>query len=162
MSNKERPQYADQKGAIQLGFDGNILIAEKQFLPTNGTSGYAPGCILFIRGVSGDIARYSNLGTALSCNFALGTGISSRLGLAAVTGTLDVVTGLTIVTTVIVTLQEDANLNGMWVTATIGNQSGAPASGSIRISVWKPTSSGDVTPIPSIVAKNIQWFAAGT
>jgi len=75
----------------------------------------------------------------------------------------DVATGLTTVTNVFVTMVGDPSMTHMYSTATIGNQTGAPASGSIRIKSWKPTAVGDATPIPSTdVFANVAWIAIGT
>ena len=164
MSNKSRPHYADQKGAIQLGLDGNILFAEGVAVPANGASGYAPGCHFFVRGAAGAAAVFQNNGTAAACAFALATGgLQMRAGVATVTGSGTVVTGLTTVTSVQATMQADASLtNGTTATATIGNQAGAPAAGSVILKVWKPTTNLDTTPIPSAAAVAVNWLAVGT
>lgn len=84
-------------------------------------------------------------------------------GVAAVTGSATVATGLTTVVAVVAMLQEDASLaNGISVTGTIGDQAGAPAAGSVTLSVWKPTASGDVTPVASAAAVHVNWIAFGT
>lgn len=83
-------------------------------------------------------------------------------GVASVTGSGDVVTGLATVVAVTVTLRDDAALTGNAVTATIGDQAGTPAAGSVTVSVWKPTGSGDCTPIAATGAKSVNWIAVGT
>jgi len=51
----------------------------------------------------------------------------------------------------------------MYSTCTVGDQAGAPASGSIRIKSWKPTAVGDVTPVVSTSPfANVSWIAIGT
>lgn len=162
MSNKGRPQYSDPKGVIQQGFDGNAIECEGSVVPANGQGGFAPGCVFYKRGAAGGVARYYNLGTALSCQFSLSSsGVLGATGVAVVTGTLDVPTGLATVTSALATLQDDASLNGTIVTATVGNQAGAPAAGSIRLKVWKPTGAGDCTPIAAVLAKSVNWAATG-
>jgi predicted RecA/RadA family phage recombinase len=46
--------------------------------------------------------------------------------------------------------------------ATIGDQAGAPASGSIMLKTFKPTASGDATPIAATTfGKKVNWVAVG-
>lgn len=93
----------------------------------------------------------------------IATGVNKvARGVASITGSGDVVTGLTTVVAVVATLQSDAALTGHLVTATIGDQAGTPAAGSVTVKVWKPTSAGDCTPIASVAAKSVNWIAVGT
>jgi hypothetical protein len=180
MSQPLQPaQYTDPKSRIVEGFDGNIILAEGASVPTDTTPGYAPGCHFIKRAGAVGAQVYVNQGTALSCTFVAMpdlSGISSVAnalasttaakkvvaGVATITGTGDVVTGLTTVSAVVVTMQADASLtNGTSITATIGNQAGVPAAGSVTINVWKPTSSIDGTPIASAAAVDCNWFAFG-
>lgn len=170
MSNKNRPQYADSKGVITETFDQSAAICEGATVPTDGTAGFAPGCLFLKRAGTVGAALYINEGSKTSCAFkALPENpvvpASSRIarGVATITGSGDVVTGLATVVAVIATMQADASLtNGIAVTATIGDQAGTPAAGSVTIKVWKPTASGDVTPIASAAAVAVNWIAIGT
>lgn len=98
--------------------------------------------------------------------FALGAtanGLRVAAGVAAITGSGDVVTGLTTVTAVAVSPQSD--MDGVTlaaVSATVGNQAGAPAAGSVTIKAWKITAVGDATLIAADAAKNVNWIAYGT
>ncbi len=48
-------------------------------------------------------------------------------------------------------------------TASIGNQSNAPAAGSVYIKTWQPTAANDVTPIAATTfGKKVNWIAIGT
>jgi hypothetical protein len=82
-------------------------------------------------------------------------------GVTAVTGTNDLTTGLSTVVACTATLQEDAALTGNLVTVSIQTQSGGTA-GHVTLKVWKPTASGDVTPIAATAAKNVGWNCTGT
>ena len=83
-------------------------------------------------------------------------------GVAAITGSGTVVTGLASVVAVVATMAADASLtNGHEVTASVGDQAGAPAAGSVILKVWKATASGDATPIASAAAVNVNWIAFG-
>lgn len=79
-------------------------------------------------------------------------------GSVAVTGATngDVNTGLSAVSGVSASLGEDATLAGLFVTAALGG-----TAGHITLKVWKPTASGDATPILSTAAKIVNWTAAG-
>ena len=84
-------------------------------------------------------------------------------GVATVTGSGTVVTGLTTVVSITATMQEDASLtNGNSVSATIGDQAGSPAAGSVILKVWKPTANNDTTPTASGAAVHVNWIAVGT
>lgn len=80
-------------------------------------------------------------------------------GSASITGATlgDIVTGLATVVSVTATLGEDSTLAGNHVTAAIGG-----TAGHITLKVWKPTASGDCTPILSTAAKVVNWEATGT
>lgn len=74
-----------------------------------------------------------------------------------------IVTGLATVVSATCSLAGDPTMNHAWSNATIGNQTGSPAAGSIIIKSWKPTAAGDVTPIPAAsVFANVSWIAFGT
>jgi hypothetical protein len=90
-------------------------------------------------------------------------GYKMARGVATITGSGTVVTGLATAVAVVAMMQADASLtNGISVTGTIGDQAGAPAAGSVILKVWKPTGSGDVTPIASAAAVAVNWIAIGT
>jgi len=84
-------------------------------------------------------------------------------GVGAVTGTLTVVTGLATVVAVIATAQSDLDGDALaGVSATIGDQAGTPAAGSIIVKAWKITADGDITMIAATDAADINWVAIGT
>jgi hypothetical protein len=84
-------------------------------------------------------------------------------GVAAVTGTATVVTGLTTVVAVVASAQDDLDGDALaGVSATVGNQSGAPAAGSVILKCWKATADGDATLIAATAAKSVGWIAVGT
>lgn len=170
-------QQMDAKGTVVRGLDGNVLVAEGPTVPADTSVGYAPGCIWFKRAGGASQQIYVNTGTALSSTFTaltpagsslgavvgVATGYKLARGVATITGSGTVVTGLTTVVSVVVTMQADASLtNGVSATATIGDQAGTPAAGSVILKVWKPTASGDVTPIASAAAVAVNWIAVGT
>jgi len=76
-----------------------------------------------------------------------------------------VVTGLTTVVAIVASWRDTPTLNQMFVTATIGNQAGAPAAGSVLIKTFKPTANNDVTPTAATDFTDnlsVDWIAIGT
>jgi predicted RecA/RadA family phage recombinase len=79
-----------------------------------------------------------------------------------VTASDTVVTGLTKVVSVVASLDSDPTDNPMLVSASIGDQAGAPASGSVLIKTWQNTGGTDPTPAAaSTFAKKVNWIAIG-
>lgn len=74
-----------------------------------------------------------------------------------------VVTGLATVVAALAVLDDDPSADPLFVTASIGNQAGAPAAGSIYIKGWKPTAQADTAPIAATTfGKKVNWIAIGT
>lgn len=73
-----------------------------------------------------------------------------------------VVTGLALVTAVVASLDSDTGDDPLLVTASIGDQAGTPAAGSILIKTWK-TDGADPTPVAATTfTKKVNWIAVGT
>ena len=73
-----------------------------------------------------------------------------------------VVTGLATVVAVVASLDDNPGDNPEWVSATIGDQAGAPAAGSIIIKTWQNTSGTDPTPVAATTfSKKVNWIAFG-
>lgn len=76
-----------------------------------------------------------------------------------------VVTGLTTVVAIVASWRDTPTLKQMFVTATIGDQAGAPAAGSVLIKTFKPTANNDVTPTAATDFTDnlsVDWIAIGT
>lgn len=74
-----------------------------------------------------------------------------------------VVTGLATVVAVVASLNDDPVAGCQFVTASIGDQAGAPAAGSVLIKTWKATAAGDTALIAaSTFSKKVNWIAIGT
>lgn len=105
--------------------------------------------------------------TATEMN-ALTTGVAAGYKIArgqhtTVAASDTVVTGLSTVVAVVAVFDADPGLNPLFVTASIGNQSGAPAAGSILIKSWRATAANDVTPVAATTfSKKVNWIAIGT
>lgn len=73
------------------------------------------------------------------------------------------VTGLTTVVSVVATLDSDPVDDPFMVTASIGDQAGTPAAGSVLIKTWKNTGGTDPTPAAATTfSKKVNWIAIGT
>jgi predicted RecA/RadA family phage recombinase len=73
-----------------------------------------------------------------------------------------VVTGLAKVVAAVATLDSDPVDDPMFATASIGDQAGAPAAGSILVKTWKNTAGTDPTPAAATTfAKKVNWIAVG-
>lgn len=84
-------------------------------------------------------------------------------GIAAVTGTATVATGLSNVVAAFASAQDDPDGVALAaVSATPGDQAGAPVVGSIIVKAWKVTATGNATLIAATAPKNISWVAIGT
>lgn len=91
------------------------------------------------------------------------TGIKIARGVAAVTGTATVVTGLATVVAVIATAADDPDGTALAeVSATIGDQAGTPAAGSIILKCWKITAADNGALIAADAEKDVNWIAVGT
>jgi hypothetical protein len=74
-----------------------------------------------------------------------------------------VVTGLATVTAVFVTLDSDPSDNPLYASATIGDQAGSPAAGSVVVKTWQDTGGTDPTPVAATTfGKKVNWIAVGT
>jgi hypothetical protein len=74
-----------------------------------------------------------------------------------------VVTGLATVVAVVASLDSDPADDPFMCTASIGDQAGTPAAGSIFIKTWKNTGGTDPTPLAaSTFSKKVNWIAIGT
>lgn len=74
-----------------------------------------------------------------------------------------VVTGLTTVVSAVANMEDAPVIGAYGSNANIGDQAGTPAAGSILIKSYKPTATGDATPIAaSTFGKKVNWMAIGT
>ena len=74
-----------------------------------------------------------------------------------------IVTGLSTVVLAIASLDSDPVDDPFMVTASIGDQAGSPAAGSILIKTWKNTGGTDPTPAAATTfSKKVNWIAIGT
>ncbi len=85
MAGLKTAHFAEAKGIIYKGRDGNALLAEGSTVPSDAVAGYAPGCIFFKRAGGTFGGHYVNDGTAASCDFNLVT--LNGVNLAALTAT---------------------------------------------------------------------------
>lgn len=104
------------------------------------------------------------MATANLLNCVSATGCKVARGQQTTVAAADtVVTGLTTVIAVIASLDSDPVDDPFMCTATIGDQAGAPAAGSIIVKTWKNTGGTDPTPTAATTfTKKVNWIAIGT
>jgi hypothetical protein len=74
-----------------------------------------------------------------------------------------VVTGLATVVAVVASMGSDPVDDPFMCSATIGDQAGSPAAGSVLIKTWKNTGGTDPTPLAATTfTKLVNWIAIGT
>lgn len=74
-----------------------------------------------------------------------------------------VITGLATVVAVVVSLKGDPTVDMTMVSASVGNQAGAPAAGSFVLKSWKPTGTADTAPAAVTTGwLAVDWVAVGT
>jgi len=80
-----------------------------------------------------------------------------------VTASDTVVTGLATVVAVMASLDSDPVDDPFMASASIGDQAGSPAAGSVYIKTWKNTGGTDPTPAAATTfSKKVNWIAIGT
>ena len=108
----------------------------------------------------------ASLLTMLGAVAGVAAGYKVARGVASITGSGTVVTGLTTVVAVDATASSDLDGDALaGVSATIGDQAGTPAAGSVILKAWKVTTggaAGNPTLIAASAAKSINWIAIGT
>ena len=174
-------------GTITLTFAGNrtkqaigslITVAENSLAgssPTlaiaettpgvDATGRGAPKGALLVDTTNGNL--YINQGTALAPTWTplagnSGAGVAAGYkvarGESAVTGTVDIATGLATVVQAIACLETDpAIATAMWCSVA---DSATP--GNIVLKTWKPTAADNATPIAGTGTPSVRWIAVGT
>lgn len=137
------------------------------------------GTLLVGKGADWDVLAPGADGSMLGADSSQATGlgfVNGVLGVAVgykmargvhqqVAASDTIVTGLATVVAVIAQWRDAPTLKQMFVVASIGDQAGAPAAGSVLIKTYKPTATGDVTPIAATDFTDnlsINWIAVGT
>lgn len=73
-----------------------------------------------------------------------------------------ITTGLKVVLYAVASLEDSPVIGCDRATAFVGDQAGTPAAGVISIKTWKPTGTGDATPIAATTfTKKVNWMAFG-
>ena len=148
--------------ALALGADKNVdvlAVADLKLGAGAGTSVTSTAAELnILDGVTMTTAQINLLTQGVAGGYKVARG-TAAVGAASA----DVATGLTTVVAVVVSMVGDPSLTHMFSSGTVGDQAGAPAAGSIRIKSWKPTGTGDVSPIAATSPfGNVAWVAIGT
>jgi hypothetical protein len=124
-----------------------------------GTAGNAGLGIVTADGfATGSGSTATNLVSAVAAGYKIARGT-----VTPTSGSHTVVTGLTTVVAVVASLRGAPTITHTIVAGDVGNQSGAPAAGSVLIKSYKPTSTTDTTPIAATTPWSaVDWIAIGT
>lgn len=125
------------------------------FTPTSATQWYVEAAAL--NPVTPAAAALVAQGVAAGYKVARGTHVQ-------IAASDTIVTGLATVVAVVAVWKSAPTVKQLFLSADVGNQSGAPAAGSILINTYKPTAVNDVTPTPATDFTdnlNIDWIAIG-
>lgn len=109
----------------------------------------APSVLDLVKGVNGVAAGYK-----------VARGVHTQVAASDT-----VVTGLATVIACVVSFQSAPTVKQLFCAADVGDQSGAPAAGSVLITTQKPTATGNVTPTAATdFSENLKlaWVAIGT
>lgn len=129
--------------------------------PDSGVLNVGSAGILDANGSPLDLSGTGTAVGGLAAGYKIARGVHTTVAASDT-----VVTGLATVVAIIVSPQADLSVDLMGVTATIGDQAGTPAAGSVIIKTWKPTTggiAGNPTPVAATTfSKAINWIAIGT
>ena len=132
-------------GVVQIRQDGNLAV------PTGKSIDIESGGAIKIAGTAVTTAL-TTAPAAVAAGYKIARGVHT---------TLDendtVVTGLTTVVSVVVSLGSDPVAGCSKASATIGDQAGSPAAGSILIKTWEADETAATT-----FTKLVNWIAIGT
>lgn len=145
--------------ATALGAAAGAMLVDttNKIVYVNMGTAAAPTWTKVLAGITVTAAIVNALISGVAAGYKLARGVG------AVTGTATVVTGLATVVAVIATPQADLDGDTLaGVSATIGNQAGAPAAGSVILKCWKNNADGDASMVAANAAKDVNWIAIGT
>ena len=130
---------------------------DKQVVASGGIVDFESGAQLQIAG-SDRTAPLATAPAAVAAGYKIARG-----QLTTVTASDTVVTGLATVVSVVASLDSDPVDDPFMCTASIGDQAGTPAAGSVLIKTWKNTGGTDPTPTAAgTFSKKVNWIAVGT
>ena len=140
---------------VQHLSNGDALVVK-----SGGQINLETGAKLYVGGADVTSAVNGGAAAGVAAGYKIARGVHQQ---AAAADTI--VTGLATVVAVVASFRDTPTLKQMFLTATIGDQNGAPAAGSIITKTFKPTASGDVTPTAATDFTDnlsIDWIAVGT
>lgn len=148
MTGTAFPTSADTVASLRA--DGVTYVQENQMVDNVAAAAVAiENYLLTGKGAAG-----------IGNGYRIARGVNTQ---AAATDTI--VTGLATVVAVVASFEDAPSIKQLFVRASIGDQAGSPAAGSILMSTYKPTAVNDVTPVAATdfsENKKINWIAIGT
>lgn len=146
--------------ATGLGATPGALLIDttNKVLYQNTGTAQAPTWTKILGGITLSAAVVNSLVAGLAAGYKIARGVHETVAASDT-----VATGLASVAAVVVSLESDPVLTCDGVTASIGDQAGAPVAGSIYIKTWMRTAVGDATPIAATAfTKKVNWIAIGS
>jgi len=132
----------------------------------NWTAGFPSGGIVEVAAAAGDelgIFRLNEFKDNIQVQGIAGGYKIARGQGTTVTASDTIVTGLATVIAALAVLDDSPVIGCDRALASIGDQAGTPAAGSILLKTFKPTATGDATPIAATTfTKKVNWLAIGT
>lgn len=159
VAGSEGEIVVESGGKLIIESGGEVDIESGGVLKVGGTQVTADADDLnLLDGVTKTTAQINALVVGVAAAYKIARGVHTTVAASDT-----VVTGLTTVVAVVAVLDDNPGLDPLLVSASIGDQAGAPAAGSIYIKSWKATAAGDVTPIAATTfGKKVNWIAIGT
>ena len=167
MSQQFRPGYATQDQILLKDFRLHGLVLSGDGAPTAGRAGVAVGAFYFDftngvvyqnQGTTDSAAWVKMVAAAASTAFKFAAGQHTTVAAADT-----VVTGLATVVAAFAQLDDNPGDNPITANASVGDQAGSPAAGSILVNTWQDTGGTDPTPVAATTfSKKVNWFAIGT
>lgn len=127
---------------------------------SNNTARVAADAVLTAAIVTAQAAAQAASVAGVAASYKLARGVHQQVAASDT-----VVTGLATVVAVVVSWRDTPTVKQMFLTATIGDQAGAPAAGSFLGKTFKPTATDNVTPTAATdFTENLSWnwVAIGT
>jgi len=169
------PTIGDIKA--NLAFTNNLSATTDPGVSNDSSQNYSAGSVWVNKSASrvwtctdptAGAAVWVESGSTAGANIVAGVAAGYKIArgvhqIAAATDTI--VTGLATVVSVVACFRDAPTVNVMFIGASIGDQAGSPAAGSFLLNSYKPTATGNVTPVAATTFSdniNVDWIAIGT
>ena len=145
--------------ALGAAAGATLVDTTNKIIYVNMGTAAAPTWTKILAGITLTAAIVNAMISGVAAGYKVARGIHTMLSASET-----VVTGLATVVSVVAAMESDPILTFDRVTASIGNQAGAPAAGSVYVKGWMPTDLTLTTPIAAtgFAGIKVNWIAIGT